>query len=233
MSPSLSFRGSIVLAALLGALGCDGTISVTFFTGVQEFEVSTADLGLPTALRDASGNIATVSCGTVMCPPSAPVPLTCAGGACDPAPVTLSGPVGSVIDIDMLLAESREVGVRRVESYDIEEVAYEVATNTLTLDIGPVEIHWGPEAATAIDPALGVQRFGTVPVIAAGSTPRGQMQLDSAGVDALSDYLVRTGTRIRFFARTTVDLAPGDRFPEGMLRIGVNATLTAVGRVIE
>ncbi len=219
---------------LLFLAGCDGTISVTFLTGPQEFEVSTASLGLPTELRDSNGTIASLACGPMgQCPPSTSVPISCEAGFCDPAPFTFSGPVGDVIDVEVLVSESREVGIRRIEAYDVEQVIYDVALNTLGLDIGPVEIHWGPEAATAIDPALGVRPFGTLPRIPRGTTPRAPMDLDEAGIDAMSNYLVNTDTRIRFFARTTVDLEPGDPFPDGALRISINATLTAVGRVFD
>ena len=59
---SLRFLSLTALLVLLAS--CDGTISVTFSTGPQEFEVGTASLALPTELRDdASGNIASVPCG--------------------------------------------------------------------------------------------------------------------------------------------------------------------------
>lgn len=220
--------------ALLALAACDGTISVTFVTGPQMFAVSTSQLSLPAELNDGSGHIASVPCGPMgMCPPSDSVTLTCQSNACDPAPTTISGPVGDVIDVQTLLADSREVGVRRIESYSVDEVEYEVTLNTLTFDVGAVEIYWGPEAATAIDPALGVHHFGTVPAVSAGNTPRAELQIDADGAAALSDYLVNTASRVRFFAQTTVDLAPGDPYPQGSLQVTVNVTMTAVGRVIE
>jgi hypothetical protein len=223
----------IAVSFLVLFAGCDGTVSVTFFTGPRELVVSSASFALPSELDDGSGRIGSVPCGPMgMCPPSDEVTLTCEAGICDPAPVTLSGTVGDVIDIQVLLAESREVGIRSIESYTVEEVAYEVRLNTLSFDVGPVDIYWGPEAATSIDPALGVRRFGTVPVIEAGTTPRGTVELDVAGATALTDYLVDSGTRVRFFASSTVDLEPGDAMPQGDLTVGVNATITAVGRVL-
>ena len=38
--------------------------------------------------------------------------------------------------------------------------------------------------------------------------------------------------RVRFFAQTQVDLAPGDPLPEGSVRASVNATIRAVGRLV-
>ena len=90
-----------------------------------------------------------------------------------------------------------------------------------------------PEAATAIDPALGVRRFGTVPRLPAGATPAGQVAIDPVGAGELSDYLVMGGSRIRFFAQTSADLDPGDPFPAGSVRVSVNVTIRAVGSVLE
>jgi hypothetical protein len=218
---------------VLLAVGCDGTISVTFATGPQEFEVSTDGL-LPADLQDASGNIDMVECGPMgMCPPTETVTLTCEAGFCDPAPKTLSAPVGGVIDVDDLLAETRDVGLRVVDSYDVEEVSYDVQLNTLTVPTSEIEVFWGPEAATSIDESLGVRLFGTVPAIPAGQTRSGQVIIDPAGEAALSEYLVEGGSRIRFFARTVVDLDPGDPFPVGSVRVAVNVRVRAVGSVVD
>lgn len=223
---------SAVLGLALLSVSCDGTISVTFQTGPQEFAVSTDELTLPTELRDGD-RIASAPCGPMgLCPPSDVVTLTCEGGMCDPAPKTISA-AGGVVDVDALLADSREIGLRVVDAYEFVEVGYDVTQNTLTVPTEPIEVFWGPDGATAIDPALGVRPFGTVPSIAAGQTVMGQLQLDAAGVAELSDYLVDSGQRVRFFARTTVDLDPGDPFPEGSLRVNVNATIRAVGSLVD
>ena len=212
---------------------CDGTISVTFATGPQEFEVSTMAFTLPAELRDGS-TIASLPCGPMgMCPPSADVTLECVADVCDPAPRTVSAPVGSVIDVDVLLAETREVGLRVVDSYVFERVTYDIQLNTMTVPIDEVTVYWGPEAATSIDPALGVRRFGTVPAIGAGQTGSGEVVIDGPGAAELSDCLVSRSPRIRFFAQTTVDLDPGDPFPEGSVRVSVNATVRAVGRLLD
>lgn len=231
MRSSFLVLGASLLLAL--ATGCDGTISVTFATGPQEFEVSVDTLMLPVELQDGS-QIASVPCGPMgMCPPSDVVTLSCTADLCDPAPKTLTAPVGGVIDFGALLAEAPEVGLRRVDTYEFVSVSYDVRVNTLTNPTSPIDVYWGPEAATAVDPALGVRHFGTVPSIAVGQTGLGQMTIDAAGVQELSDYLVGGGTRIRFFAQTTVDLDPGDPFPTGSIRVAVNATVRAVGSIVD
>jgi hypothetical protein len=218
------------------ALACNGTVSVTFFTGPQEFEVSVDELAPPEELRDPSNDtIRSVPCGPEgMCPPSDDVVvLTCESNVCDPAAQTIEVPIGGVIDVDALLADTREIGVSRVESYSFDEVRYEISLNTLTMPVGPVAVYWGPESATGIDSALGVMPFGTLPTIEAGQMPQGTMDLDAAGSAALGDYLVGGGARIRFFAETMADLDPGEPFPGSSVRGSVNLTITAVSRVID
>jgi hypothetical protein len=225
------FRGVLFLLALFSA-ACDGTITVTFQTGPQEFSVETDDLALPDELRDGD-LIATLDCApTGLCPASDVVTLSCEAGVCDPAPRTVSAS-GGVIDVDALLAETREVGLRVVDAYEVLEVRYDVQQSSLTVPTEPLEIFWGPGSAAGIDPELGVRPFGTVPAIGAGETPEGLVDLDDAGVLELSDYLVEREAQVRFFARTRVDLEPGDPFPEGSLRVSVNATLRAVGSLVD
>lgn len=222
------------LVTVLAGVGCDGTISVTFSTGPQELEVSTSSLDLPVELEAEDGTIAAVPCGPMgMCPPTETITITCEEDVCDPAPKTLSAPVGGVIDVDVLLTDAREIGLRVVDVYEFEAVAYEILLNTLSVPVDAIEIYWGPEAATAIDPALGVRRFGTVPPTAPGQTGAGQVLIDAVGTRELSDYLVGGGSRVRFFAQTTVDLDPNDPFPSGSVRMSVNVTIRAIGSVID
>src|SRR6188768_3004368 len=136
----------VASVALLAA--CDGTVSVTFVTGPQECDVSTDSFALPTELREDDGTIRSVPSGPAgMCPPSDEVVLSCENGFCDPAPHTLAAPVGGVVDVEALLADTSEIGVTRIESYSFDAVNYEVSLNTLTFDVGPVDIYWGPETA--------------------------------------------------------------------------------------
>jgi hypothetical protein len=223
-------RHFLLAAALLA--GCDGTIAVPLSSGPQDIVLSSSELSLPSGLDDGTGRIASVPCGpSSLCPPNDAVPLTCEAGVCDPAPITLGGPVGDVIDASALLEEARSVRFVRLESYEIEEVRYEVPLNTLTVGVGPVELFWGPESATAIDPAQGVRRFGTLPRIEAGSSAPGNLAIDEAGSDALGRYLLDTSPRVRLFAQSVEDLEPGQPYPRGDLTLRVNASVTAIGRI--
>ena len=58
------------------------------------------------------------------------------------------------------------------------------------------------------------------------------MDIDQDGSAALGDYIVHTSRQVRFFARTSADLNPGDPFPDGMAHIVVNVRVRAIGRIV-
>lgn len=215
------------LALLL--VGCDDTVLVQLRSGPQSFDVDADALAVPAALEDPPGTIASLACGPMgMCPTSEAVPVTCEAGVCDPAPRTIGAPVGDVVDVDALVADAVEV-LGTVETIEVMEAEYALPRNELTFDLPEIEIFWGPEGAVAVDPAMGVVQLGTIPPIPAGSTSSGAVALSAEGVGALSDYLVRTSRRVRFFARARVDFAPGDPFPAGSARITVDLAVRVTG----
>jgi len=225
------------MALGLCALGCDGTTSISFVTSTQRFELSTMSVGLPTELRDDTSTPATVRsvdcAATGVCPPtegSVGVALACEGGVCDPAPKTVDAPVGDVVDFEAMSMDLRDI-LSTIDSIEITSAEYQIELNTLTIDLMEIEVYWGPEGATAIDPASGVFMLGVMPPTAAGATGTGEMALDADGNAALSDYLVGTSRRVRFFARTRIDLAPGGPFPEGSITAGCVLSVRAVGRI--
>jgi hypothetical protein len=199
------------------------------------FEVSTADIQPPAELRDDSGSEPTVAelpCGPMgMCPssPEASVSVSCEGGACDPAPTTITVPLGDVLELDL----ESEVGelFTRVDRIELIEARYQVERNTLTLDLGQVELFWGPPGALSVDAAMGVERIGTVPPLEAAAVRSGTVDLDEAGQRSLSDQLTEVG-RVRFFARTSTDLDPGDPWPEGSLRVSMALRVQATGSML-
>ncbi len=212
--------------------GCSDVLVLQLQTGPQAFDVSADGLAIPDALRGADGQIASVPCGPMgVCPTDAAVPITCEAGFCDPAPRTLSFPLGDVVDFDVLASGGR-VLLRHIDAIEIVEGAYSVSVNSMTVPLPETELFWGPEGASDVDPAMGVVRIGTVPSIAAMTTVDGQLALDAAGVSLLSDYLVNTSRRIRFFARTQVDLEPGQPVPAGALSASVNLRVRITGTVL-
>lgn len=227
-----SHFASVVLAVLLAS--CGNSVVVELQTGAQSFDLSTAGLGLPSQLRDASSGaarVATIDCSmTGICPPATgDLVIACTAGVCDPAALDLTVPVGDVVDFDQLLSSAGSL-LRFVDAIEITAVDYQVSPNTLTVDLPPVTVLWGPESAVATSTSLGA--IGTMPALAAATPATGQMDIDQNGSAALSDYLVHTSRRVRFFARTAVDLAPGGPFPDGMATMTVNIHVRAVGHIV-
>ena len=219
---------SILLASAL--IACNGTASATFPIGTS-VEIDASDLGLPMELMDGM-NVATVPCGPMgMCPSSAEAPVTCESDVCDPAPQTISIPVGDVIDIDELASDIDTV-FRNIDTVEILEINYRIERNTLTFDTEPIEVHWGPAGATALDAAMGVRQLATVPRFMAGETGEGGVPLDSAGSAAFTSHFENTSHQFRFFARTTADLEPGQPWPSGSLRVEVSLRIRVSGSLI-
>jgi hypothetical protein len=225
----------VSLACLVPLLGaCDNAVTVELSTGAQTVEIAASSLMLPAELRDTSTSPATVrrlDCAvTMICPSTPEVAVTCTAGVCDPAPRTVAVPVGDVVDFDSLLSEARSL-LRFVDSIEVVRVDYQVSPNSLTVPLPEVAIYWGPEGAADIS-ATGVALLGTIPMLDAATSSMGEMVIDAAGSAALSDYVVSVDRRVRFFAETRVDLAPGGPFPDGSATITANVRVRAIGRVV-
>ncbi len=218
--------------AVLALTACNNAIIVELQTGEQTFDLSAAALGLPPELRDPTDptRIGSVPCPTGFCPTTTAVPVECnASSVCDPSAISVSVPVGDVIDFDALL-QSAGTLLRLVDGIEIESVTYDVSPNSLTMNLPPVTVLWGP--ATATETSAGLLPIGTIPAIAAATPVNGSMDIDASGAAALGDYIVDSSRQVRFFARTSVDLNPGDPYPDGMAHIVVNVRVRAIGRIV-
>jgi hypothetical protein len=231
-------RSSSLLSSLLLLLplaACNNAIVVELQSGPQEFDLETSSLELPMELRDDSGGapvVTSVDCSmTGICPPAG-IAISCnESGLCDPDAVPVSVPVGDVVDFDALLSDAGTL-LRFVDAIELVSVAYQVSPNSLTLSLPEVQIYWGPETAVNVDSA-GVQLLGTIPTIpAATAVDAGNMAIDPDGSAAMSDFIVNTSRRVRFFAQTSVDVEPGDPFPAGSAHMTVNMRVRAIGRII-
>ncbi len=220
-----------LLCALWGLASCGQTATATFPVGV-EVELSADELGLPAELRAADGTVAALPCGPMgSCPSSAEAPVVCAADVCDPSPQEIAVPVGDVVDIDAI-ASDVEALFAEIDRVEILAVDYQIDRNSLSFPIEPIEIFWGPASVEVLDEAMGVRLLGTVPTIAAGARGEGAVALDAAGSAALSDHFETTDHRFRVFARTRVDLEPGQPWPEGSLAVSVRMRVRVRGSLL-
>lgn len=224
--------GWVSILGVVGLGGCSNNVSVELTSGPETFELTAGSVTVPSALVDpATGRLMTIPCPTGVCPSTAELPLVCRAEVCDPEPLVVSAPVGDVIDFDALLREGSVV-LRVVESLEVTRVSYSVTPNTLTVTVPETEIFWGPEGAAGLD-SPGVTLLGTMPALPAATIQDGDMAIDANGSRAMSDYVVPGPTRrVRFFARTVLDLAPGDALPSGAATATVNITVRASGRIV-
>ena len=207
----------VCLLALTGIplAGCQVPVTLDFPVGPLTYEVSTEDLQVPVALRDGA-SLVSVPCAATcdLALEGSPLTMACVDQICDPEPFCYAldlPPVdlGDFEDLSKLGDHVTDAEVRRV--------VYVVEENTLNVDLPSIRIQWGPETAATVDDGS-VHPLGTVPVIASGQTPSGEVPLDPAGAAALGDHFVNTSTVFRLFADTAIDLEPGMPLPQGTLR---------------
>lgn len=236
MLPSLARRSTLVGLSALLLSACATPTQISLFAGPLSGGFSTSALTLPAALRDdtvpTAPTLRSIPCDAPApaCPAidsADPIVLECVAGVCDPSPKTLVVPLGDVIDVDAA-AGGLDGLLSTIDRIEVRKVDVTVRANTLTVDSAPIQIFWSPEGATGVDES---RLLATVPAIAAGSTTVGEVALDAAGVDGLSNHLVNTSRRVRFFARTRVDLVPGGRYPEGALELEAVVSITATGTI--
>lgn len=190
---------------LLIAGGCSA--SITFNAALEDVNVNFRS-GLPDDATIESVPCATQSiCDAI----SGEIDFTCTDGVCDPDPIVVAQ---TLAEVDFASLSSGVLSA--LDSVQLKRVAYDFSQNTLPVDVGPVEIFWGPAGAANVD-STGVMRLGTFPGVPASTTPEGDMVLDPVGNDALSDYIKSTSQNVRFFARGSVDLEPGDDIPQSVV----------------
>ncbi len=229
--PSFSLARRLALSAALGA--CSGGVPIDFSVGPLSFDVDASRIVVPASLQ-ASGVVARVPCGAAApCPaPATGLTLRCVDGSCDPDPVTMDLALSSVIDLSTYSSELASLG-NDLSAISLSSMSWQASAAGLRVPVGPIEVYWGPEAASGIT-SDGVRRLGTFPVIrfdAAGSA-RGDVALDAAGNAALSGHLLSVSRRFRFFARATVDLSPGAPLPAGRASIQVRLRVHAESKLL-
>ena len=52
-----------------------------------------------------------------------------------------------VVDLEMIDTEFRDI-VSSLDSITVDDAQYDIESNTLTVDIGAVDVFWGPEGAS-------------------------------------------------------------------------------------
>jgi hypothetical protein len=236
LSSRLHWRHGALL--LLGAVGC-GLLSsditkVTFDLPTKTYSFDTSQWGLP------ANSTPPVPCGggptTVQdcCnPPALPGvtkpdcvahPLVCEG---TPMVCTLEQPVtvSQTMNLKNEVPELSSVNSQSLVDISLQNLHYD-AVSTLNVDVPPLELFLAPDMVTDPKDARAM-KFGTVPAIAKGTSPSGDVVLEP-GADALfAGYGHAFGTPFNFIASTTVSVPSGSPTPTGMITVTVTGKVAA------
>ncbi|MCA9535461.1 MAG: hypothetical protein KC593_17330 [Myxococcales bacterium] len=225
LSRALGSLRWLVPALALCVSGClDASVT---FPVTRELEFSSTDLPLIDSFQEVTTegivvpHLACTSAST--CPMAPGINVECnTEGFCDPVATTATI---AVQDVDL-----REVMDRFsvVNAIALRGVEYAVIGNSLNVDLPAVEVYWAPVGTASIEDAL---RLGSFPAVRAGETPMARVPLDATGTAALNDHLEGVSNQFRIFLEATIDIEPGDRFPQGAVMANVQFEIRASGRL--
>lgn len=201
-----------------------GGPAVELPTGVKNVVIDMDELQLPPEL--AGAEIASIPCADDSgCPSTDLLTTLCVATVCDPEPYRIEGPLGESVDLQEL-AEVANSPIAKIDSVQITSATFQIDTNTLNLALPEVELFWGPADRSEID--ADSVFLGSLPSVAPGETRSGDLPLDSAGLAALSQQLLDAG-QARFFARTAIDLEPGQTTPTGRVELMIQLRIRIQG----
>jgi hypothetical protein len=109
----------------------------------------------------------------------------------------------------------------------VSKIGYDVTTNTMNVDLPPVELFVAPDGTTSSSDAA-AKRFGTVPTTPAKQPiMNGTVTLDPVGQNAFVGFAHNFGTPFVFIARTSVIVPGGTPLPMGAVEIKIKGQLSA------
>ncbi len=233
MRTSLRAVGALGAALISGALlGCSLDITrLTFDLPKQTYSFDTAMWGnLPPAAAWAT--VPNVPCGsdgdccnlaTAAGFSCTTTPLVCASGSCQAqVPESMSSSINLAQQVPTLATFPGH----SLLHVSISSITYQVSNNTLNVDVPSMAVYLAPDGVTDLTDSRAML-FGTVPAIAAGTTPTGTMQKAPNADAVLEMYTKNISTSFNVIAATTVVIAPGTPIPNGQLTVIVGGTVSA------
>jgi len=229
----ISLKATTSVLAVLGLVGC-GLIStditrLTFDLPTETYTFDTAQWNIPPALQGAAfpsiacttdndcctlGSLAGLDCTMTK--------LACMSGACAAElPESQATPINLSTDVKPSLSQYTSL-----VSISISSIKYTVRSNSLNVDVPPLSIYLAPQGVT--DPTDSrAQLFGTVPSIAAGTTPTGNVQLVSNAAAEFQMFTSNLATPFEIITAATVVIGAGTPVPTGAITIDVTGALSA------
>jgi hypothetical protein len=225
----LAFPLSMVLTAACGLISSDiATVKFALPERTYSFDTAKAGWNLPPA------TVPTVPCtddnvcrmaATVLGISSDMAVCDAPSGTCA-VKVTVETPPQSInlkMDAQGLGSLNKQTAI----DVTISSIGYDVTTNTMNVDLPPVELFVAPNGTTSTsDPAA--KRFGSVPSIPAGlAVTDGSVTMDQTGQDAFVGFAHDFGTPFVFIGRTVVIVPGGTPLPMGAVDIKIKGQLSA------
>ena len=229
----ISLKATTSAIAALALAGC-GLIStditrLTFDLPTETYTFDTAQWNIPAALQGMSfpgipcttdndcctlGSAAGLDCTMTK--------LACTSGSCSASlPESQATPINLSTDVKPSLSQYTSL-----VSITISSIKYTVVSNTLNVAVPPLSIYLAPQGVT--DPTDSrAQLFGTVPSIAAGSTPTGNVQLVSNAGAIFQTFTGNLATPFEIITAATVVIGAGTPVPSGAITINVTGALSA------
>jgi hypothetical protein len=224
-------------AAMLGISAC-GLLSsditkLTFPLPARTVQFDTASLNIP------SGNTVAVPCGAgqlVMdcCNPPAPLPkpdcsavnITCSASSQGTNVCTAEVMVSQTTTVDLRQGDPRLASATSLANLSISQISYSVDRNSLNIDLPPATIYLAP-AGVMDGTDMRAKRFGTVPVIPAGTTPSGNVSLEPDATSTFASFTHDLTMPFNLIVTATVDVPSGTPIPTGAVQITVTGQLSA------
>jgi hypothetical protein len=222
---------SLLLAAAFGCGLLEDATKFTIDTGWKEFTVDSAALGVTIP---GGTTVPSVPCTTQndVCA-QATSQVSCSGqtyscsvqcgsqGTCE---IAASAEVATTVDVSDKVKNNTSASALSKVSF--KYMLYRVTENTLTFDTPEIEIFVGPSSATKTTDS-GVVKFATMPAIAKGQKPDGQVNATEQGKSTLADFIKNYQTPFKFFVKASLRFASGAPLPQGKLTVQVNGYFEA------
>jgi len=226
----------LIVASLLmvGAAGC-GLISsdvaaIKFNLPPRMYSFDSSTFGVPAGLSQE------VPCGAGQlvvdcCNPPAPLPapdcsttqIACEQNENGMDVCTAQATVSQSQVMNLGQEVQQLSGLTGLVSISIKQISYRVDANTLDVTVPDVSLYLAPSGVTdANDP--GAKKFGTLPSIAAGTTPSGDVVLEPNAAAVLESFTRNIQSPFTFIAATTLKVTHS---PTGKIDMTINGQLTA------
>ncbi len=234
---TLAARVTLVLGPLLCGAACglinSDIATITFPLPSRTYSFDTSQAGWNGGTSGAFATVPPIACtaDADCCPPLITAAgIDCSMLICDAPTQTCAFAVvvetpPQMINLKNEAPQLKPYSSQSILDISVSSITYTIPQNTLNVNLPPVELFVAPQGTTtASDPAA--IRFGKVPVIAAGSTVPGKVDLDPAGKAAFENIAKNFGTPFVFLSRARVVVPGGTPAPTGALTLTISGTLS-------